>query len=117
MQQKKERTFIHEKTDCAPSDPDTPARLRVCSCRDGNQTAWTPLGCEDFTIYIPEDLIYQITDTIEENTVFMVLYPNYDESAAFNTIINFVWSSDVQDLSAIDAATVGQQIMTSLCAI
>ena len=77
------------------------------------ETAWMTLEFDDFTIEIPEDIAGETADSIEDGAVFMILYPNYDENASFATNINFVWSSAVQDLSAVDAATVGQQIMTT----
>ena len=74
------------------------------------ETAWMTQEFDDFTIDMPEDIVGQIGD-IEENATFMILYPNYDESAFIPTSIAFSWSSDVQDLSAVDAEAVGQAAM------
>ncbi len=74
------------------------------------ETAWITLEFDDFTIDVPEDIVGQSGEK-EENAVFLILYPNYDETASFAANINFVWSSAVQDFSDTDPEAYGQYVM------
>lgn len=79
------------------------------------ETAWITLEFDDFTIDVPEDIVWQSGDR-EENATFLILYPNYDETASFAANINFIWSSAVQDFSDIDPKAYGQYVMEAVCA-
>lgn len=74
------------------------------------ETAWITLEFDDFTIDVPEDIVGQSGEK-EENAAFLILYPNYDETASFAANINFTWSSAVQDFSDIDPEAYGQAVM------
>ena len=69
----------------------------------------------DFTMDFSEDMIGEINEK-EENQVFFVLYPDYQEENLFDNSFTCVWSEAAEDYSQEDPAQIGQEILNQTVA-
>ncbi|MDO4385375.1 MAG: hypothetical protein Q4E18_05180 [Clostridia bacterium] len=68
---------------------------------------------DGFTMTFDADMIGEIYDKVE-NQVYFQLFPFYDENAAFNSNINCVWNSAVEDLTQIDANAFASAVLQAM---
>lgn len=68
----------------------------------------------DFTMTFPEDTIGDVSDSLEENAMFFILYQDYDENALFLKNLNGTWNSAYQDLTQVDPTATAQTILDTV---
>jgi len=70
----------------------------------------------DFTLVLPEDITGSIAEEKVANEVFFTLYQDYSENNMFNKSLDCVWTEEIVDYTAIDAAEYTQVVLDSTVA-